>query len=76
MSIYMLDFNKQLPPSAIEEKELLLQITRDHLVAGLNEEVSSIIHLHVLLHPVRKVSEENLEGKTTHISRSVQLAYS
>lgn len=65
----MLDFNKELPPSAVEEKKLLLQITRDHLIAGLNEEVAGIVHLHVLLHPVGKVSEENLECKT------VQLAY-
>lgn len=65
----MLDFNKQLPPSAVKEKELLLQVTWDHLIAGLNEEVAGIIHLHVLLHPVRKVSEENLEGKKQHKSQ-------
>lgn len=63
----MLDFDKQLPPSAVEKEELLLQITRDHIIAGLDEEVAGIVHLHVLLHPVRQVSEENLEGKTTHI---------
>lgn len=64
----MLDFNKQLPPSAVEEEQLLLQITRDHLIAGLDEKVAGIIHLHVLLHPVRKISEENLEGKATQVT--------
>lgn len=64
----MLDFNKQLPPSAVEEKELLFQVTRDHLVAGLDEEVAGVVHLHVLLHPVGKVPEENLEVKATHVT--------
>lgn len=59
----MLDFDKQLPPSAVEKEELLLQVARDHLVAGLDEEVARVVHLHVLLHPVRQVSEKNLERK-------------
>lgn len=62
----MLDFDKELPPSAVQKEELLLQIARDHFVTGLDEEVPGVVHLHVLLHPVREVSEENLTGRTTN----------
>lgn len=61
----MLDFDKELPPSAVQKEELLLQIARDHFITGLNEEVPGVVHLHVLLHPVREVSEENLKGRTS-----------
>lgn len=62
----MLDFDKELPPSAVQKEELLLQVARDHFITGLNEEVTGVVHLHVLLHPVREVSEENLKGRTTN----------
>ncbi len=59
--IYMFDFDKQLSPSPVQKEKLLLQIPRDCVITGLNEEVPSIIHVHVLLHPVREVSEEILK---------------
>lgn len=56
----MFDFDKELSPSPIEQQELLFQVTRDCLVARLNEKIPCVIHVHVLLDPVRKVPEEFL----------------
>lgn len=63
----MFDFNKQLPPSAIKEEQLLLQVSRHSLITSLNQEVSCIVHVHVLLYPVWKVPEEFLQGHQTQI---------
>lgn len=57
----MFDFDKQLPPSAIEEEQLLFQVSRHSFITSLNQEVPCIIHVHVLLYPVWKVSEEFLQ---------------
>lgn len=57
----MFDFDEQLPPSPVQKKKLLLQISRDGVVTSLNQEVPCIIHVHVLLDPVREVSEEILK---------------
>lgn len=61
--IYMFDFDKQLPPSPVQKEKLLLQIPWDCVIAGLNEKVPCIVHVHVLLHPMREVSEEILKEK-------------
>lgn len=60
----MFDFDKQLPPSPVQKEKLLLQISWDCFITSLNEEVPGIIHVHVLLDPVRKVSEEILKEET------------
>lgn len=60
--IYMFDFNKQLPPPPVEKEQLLLQVSGDGLIARLNQEVPCIVHVQVLLDPVRKVPEEVLGG--------------
>lgn len=57
----MFDFDKQLPPSPVQKKKLLLQVSGDSVITSLNQEVPSIIHVHVLLDPVREVSEEILK---------------
>lgn len=62
---YMFDFDKQLSPSAIEKKQLLFQLSRHSLIARLNQEVSSIIHIHVLLNPVWKIPEKLLQRNHT-----------
>lgn len=62
---YMFDFDKQLSPSAVEKKQLLFQFSRHSLIARLNQKVSSIIHVHVLLNPVWKIPEKLLQ-KNSH----------
>lgn len=57
----MFNFDKQLSPSPIKKKKLLLQISRDRVVTRLDEEVPGIVHVHVLLHPVGEISEEVLQ---------------
>lgn len=57
----MFDFDKQLPPPPVQQKKLLLQISWDCVIACLDEKVPSIVHVHVLLHPVREISEEILK---------------
>lgn len=59
----MFDFDKQFPPSPVQKEELLLQISWNRFIAGLNEEVPGVVHVHVLLHPVREVSEKILKEK-------------
>ena len=56
----MFDFDKQFPPSPIQKEKLLLEITGDSFITGLNEEVTSIVHVCVLLYPVREISKEIL----------------
>lgn len=57
----MFDFDKQLSPSAVEKKQLLFQFSRHSLIARLNQKVSSIVHVHVLLNPVWKIPEKLLQ---------------
>lgn len=66
LHLYMFDFDEQLPPSPVQKKQLLLEVTGDCFIAGLDEEVSRVVHVHVLLHPVREVSEKVLEEKKQH----------
>lgn len=57
---YVFDFDKELSPSPVEQKKLLFQVPGDRLVARLDEKIPRVIHVHVLLDPVRKVPEEFL----------------
>lgn len=57
----MFDFDKQLPPSSIEKEQLLLQVSRHSLITSLNQEVPCIVHVHVLLYPMWKVTKEFLK---------------
>ena len=61
---YMFDLDEELPPPPIEQQQLLLQVSRHGLVTRLDQEVPGIVHVRVLLHPVRQVPEEVLrKGK-------------
>ena len=60
---HIFDFDKQFPPSSVQKKKLLLQIPGDSFVTCLNEKIPSIIHVHVLLHPVREVSKKILQKR-------------
>lgn len=62
----MFDFDKQLSPSAIEKEQLLFEFSGHSLIACLNQEVSSIVHVHVLLNPVWKIAEKLLQ-KNSHM---------
>lgn len=59
---YVFDFDEQLSPSAIEKKQLLFQFSGNGLVARLDQKVSSIVHVHVLLDPVWKIPEKLLQN--------------
>lgn len=59
---YMFDFDEQLSPSAIEKKQLLFQFSGNGLITRLDQKVSSIVHAHVLLNPVRKIPEKLLQN--------------
>lgn len=73
----MFDFDKQLPPSPVQKKKLLLQVSGDSVITSLNQEIPSIIHVHVLLDPVREVSEEILKDNKEHtrIVQPVRVSY-
>lgn len=78
----MFDFNEQLSPPPVEKEQLLLKVSGDGLIACLDQEVPCIIHVHVLLDPVRKVPEEVLGMKkkdrnsTQLIATAVSIEYS
>lgn len=59
---YMFDFDEQLSPSAIEEKQLLFQFSGHGVITRLDQKVSSIVHVHVLLDPVWKIAEKLLHN--------------
>lgn len=61
----MFDFDKQLSPSAVEKEQLLFEFSGHSLIACLNQEVSSIVHVHVLLNPEWKTAEKLLQ-KNSH----------
>lgn len=56
----MFDFDEELPPSAVQQQQLLLQVSGHRLITRLDEEVPGVVHVHVLLDPVGEVPEEVL----------------
>lgn len=57
----MFDLNKQFPPPAIEQENLLFQVSRHGFVTSLDQEVACIVHFQVLLYPVWKIPKEILK---------------
>lgn len=58
---YLFDLEKELPPSAVHQQELLLELQRHGVVTRLDEETPRVVHGGVLIHPVAESLEELLE---------------